>query len=131
MDLEDRSPAIRFLIRDRDTKFVGPFDEVFRSEGAKVILTPIRAPDANAYAERVIERAGWSRRRRSRPDGGALRRSRVGPRLRPGWGGPAHARRAGWLARSRCRGWRHAAARHSRLGQHRPPAWLTHEQITE
>jgi fructokinase len=44
---------------------------------------------------------------------------------------PPNARRAGWLARSRCRGWRHAAARHSRLGQHRPPAWLTHEQITE
>jgi len=30
-------------------------DEVFRSEGARVILTPIRAPNANAYAERVIE----------------------------------------------------------------------------
>jgi len=55
MDLDDRPTAIRFLIRDRDTKFVGPFDEVFRSEGARVILTPIRAPNANAYAERVIE----------------------------------------------------------------------------
>jgi hypothetical protein len=37
------------------TKFVGPFDEAFRSEGTTVILTPIRAPNANAYAERVIE----------------------------------------------------------------------------
>jgi hypothetical protein len=55
MELDDRPTAIRFLIRDRDTKFVGPFDGVFRSEGAKVILTPIRAPNANAYAERVIE----------------------------------------------------------------------------
>ena len=55
MDLDDRSTAVRFLIHDRDTKFVGPFDEVFRSEGAKVIPTPIRAPNANAYAERVIE----------------------------------------------------------------------------
>ena len=55
MDLDGRSPTIRFLIRDRDTKFVGPFDEVFRSEGAKVIQTPVRAPNANAYAERVIE----------------------------------------------------------------------------
>jgi len=54
MDLDDRSTAIRFLIHDRDTRFVGPFDEVFRSEGAKVILTPIRAPNANAHAERVI-----------------------------------------------------------------------------
>ena len=55
MDLDDRPTAIRFLIRYRDTKFVGPFDEVFRSEGARVILTPVRAPNANAYAERVIE----------------------------------------------------------------------------
>jgi putative transposase len=55
MELDDRPTAVRFLIHDRDTKFVGPFDEVFRSEGAKVTLTPIRAPNANAYAERVIE----------------------------------------------------------------------------
>jgi len=44
MDLNDRPAAIRFLIGDRDTKFVGPFDEVFRSEGVKMIPTPIRAP---------------------------------------------------------------------------------------
>ena len=55
MDLDDRSRPIRFLIRDRDAKFSRPFDEVIRSEGARVILTPIRAPNANAYAERVIE----------------------------------------------------------------------------
>jgi transposase InsO family protein len=55
MELDDRPTAIRFLIHDRDTKFVGPFNEVFRSEEARVILTPIRAPNANAYAERVIE----------------------------------------------------------------------------
>jgi putative transposase len=55
MNLDDRPTAIRFLIRDRDTKFVGPFDEVFHSEGARVIRTPVRAPNANAYAERVIE----------------------------------------------------------------------------
>ncbi len=55
LDLDDRSAAIRFLIRDRDTKFSRSFDEVVRSEGAKVILTPIRAPNANAHAERVIE----------------------------------------------------------------------------
>ncbi len=54
LDLDDRSTGIRFLIRDRDTKFSRSFDEVIRSEGARVILTPVQAPNANAYAERVI-----------------------------------------------------------------------------
>jgi len=42
LDLDDRSTAIRFLIHDRDTKFSRAFDAVVRSEGARVILTPIR-----------------------------------------------------------------------------------------
>ncbi len=40
---------MRFLVHDRDSKFSGTFDEVFRSEGINVIQTPIRAPRANAY----------------------------------------------------------------------------------
>jgi transposase InsO family protein len=55
MDLDGHSPAIRFLIRDRDAKFSGPFDAVLRSEGIRVIRTPIQAPNANAHAERLIE----------------------------------------------------------------------------
>ena len=55
MNLDGRSPAVRFFIRDRDAKFSRSFDAVLRSEGMRVIRTPIRAPNANAHAERVIE----------------------------------------------------------------------------
>ncbi len=33
-------------------KFTRGFDEVFGSHGARVLLTPVQAPNAIAYAER-------------------------------------------------------------------------------
>jgi putative transposase len=44
--------GVRFLIRDRDGKYSGQLDEVFRSGGIRIIKTPVRAPQANAIAER-------------------------------------------------------------------------------
>lgn len=55
--LEDRLAGTRFLIRDRDAKYSGPFDEVFRSEGVRIIRSPIRSPMANAVAERFVRTA--------------------------------------------------------------------------
>jgi putative transposase len=54
MHLGDRDQSFRFLLHDRDSKFSGAFNEVFRSEGMRMIRTPIRAPNANAYAERWV-----------------------------------------------------------------------------
>ncbi len=54
MQLDDEAVRPRFLIRDRDSKFTREFDEVFRSEGVRVIKAPVRAPKARAHAERWI-----------------------------------------------------------------------------
>jgi hypothetical protein len=56
MDLGRGAEELRFLIRDRDrdTRFTAAFDAVFTSIGARVIVTPVRAPRANAIAERWV-----------------------------------------------------------------------------
>jgi transposase InsO family protein len=53
-DWSDAGSKARFLVRDRDSKFPRAFDKVFRSEAVRVLRTPVRAPRANAYAERWV-----------------------------------------------------------------------------
>ena len=44
----------RFLIHDRDSIFSASLDSELRGFGLRVLKTPVRAPKANAYCERLI-----------------------------------------------------------------------------
>jgi putative transposase len=53
-DIDDQGIEIKFLLRDRDTKYVASFDTVFTGGGAQLLRTPFRTPNANAHAERFV-----------------------------------------------------------------------------
>jgi putative transposase len=54
MNLGDRAEQFRFLIRDRDSKFSPAVDAVSAGADIRILGTPVRAPRANAIAERFI-----------------------------------------------------------------------------
>ena len=52
--LDEPRTTMRFLTPRPRREVLPRFDDVFRSEGAEVLRTPVQAPNANAYAERWI-----------------------------------------------------------------------------
>jgi putative transposase len=54
MDLGDRATTLKFLLRDRDSRFTRGFDAVFAADGSRILTSPPRAPRANAICERMI-----------------------------------------------------------------------------
>lgn len=50
----DKLGGSRALVRDRGSQFIESFDEIFRTEGLKILKAPVRTPVANAFAERWI-----------------------------------------------------------------------------
>jgi hypothetical protein len=54
MNLGERMGTLRFLLRDRDSKFAATFDAVFQAEGMKIVRSPPGAPRANAICERLV-----------------------------------------------------------------------------
>ncbi len=54
MMLECRMDSLRFLLRDRDSKYTSAFDAVFEAEDVEIVLSPPQAPRANAICERAV-----------------------------------------------------------------------------
>ena len=42
MELAEQAGAVKFLIRDRDTKFTASFDAVFATDGIRIVKSPAR-----------------------------------------------------------------------------------------
>jgi transposase InsO family protein len=54
MDFDEHVESVKFLLRDRDSKFTAAFDAVFTGAGIRILRGPIHAPRANAIMERWI-----------------------------------------------------------------------------
>jgi transposase InsO family protein len=54
MDLQDADTTVKYLVRDRDSKYTAAFDAVFQNEGIAIVKTGVRVPRMNAIMERWV-----------------------------------------------------------------------------
>jgi putative transposase len=54
MDLHHAGATVKYLIRDRDSRYTAAFDAVFEDEGIATVKTGIRIPRMNAIMERWV-----------------------------------------------------------------------------
>ncbi|MCW2913724.1 MAG: Integrase catalytic region [Actinomycetia bacterium] len=55
MDLQDADATVKFLIRDRDSRYTAAFDAVSTCEGITIVTTGIRMPPMNSIKERWVQ----------------------------------------------------------------------------
>jgi hypothetical protein len=67
MDLDNRATSVKFLLRDRDSRFTRPFDAVFAADGIRILTSPPRAPPGECDL-RTNDRNATSRTARQDPD---------------------------------------------------------------
>jgi putative transposase len=51
MDLGDRATTLKFLLRDRDSRFARGFDAVFTADGIRILTSLPGVPRANAICD--------------------------------------------------------------------------------
>src|SRR4051794_16411364 len=54
MDLQDTGATVKYLVRDRDSRYTAAFDMVFHNEGIAIVTTGIQVPTMNAIMERWV-----------------------------------------------------------------------------
>ena len=54
MYLQDAGATVKYLVRDRDSRYTATFDAVLNDEGIAIVKTGVRVPRMNAIMERWV-----------------------------------------------------------------------------
>ncbi len=56
MVIDESNEKCKYLIHDRDCSYL-PFDSVIKTDNIKIVKTPLKSPNCNAYSERFVREA--------------------------------------------------------------------------